>query len=198
MNLTHQVWPTILDRIKWNSKPPSPPNQGWSPREGQKTRHFPILDFGGGGGGEGGSRFSIYFAQDCSPEKTVCRYFATPLMIFIKKLNHYWIMQFMAKSRTVIRLSLDLLREEISRNNTFNLIYDLSSLSTPFRKWKRKEMKDRKYYKRCYVSTVFSVFSIIFSYTVYTNPKNKTKQTTTQTNKQTNKQTIIVCTISSC
>ena len=113
-------------------------------------------------------------------------------MIFIKKLNHYWIMQFMAKSRTVIRLSLDLLREEISRNNTFNLIYDLSSLSTPFRKWKRKEMKDRKYYKRCYVSTVFSVFSIIFSYTVYTNPKNKTKQTTTQTNKQTNKQLLFV------
>ena len=53
-------------------------------------------------------------------------------------------------------------------------------------------MKDRKYYKRCYVSTVFSVFSIIFSYTVYTNPKNKTKQTTTQTNKQTNKQLLFV------
>ena len=30
-----------------------------------KTRHFPILDLGGGGGeGEGGLRFSIYFVQD--------------------------------------------------------------------------------------------------------------------------------------
>ena len=129
-------------------------------------------------------------------------------MIFIKKLNH-WIMQFMAKSRTVISLSLDLLFEEISRNNTFNLIYDLSSLSTPFRKWKRKEMKDRKYYKRRYVfsltntsfeavidltlmlwsdiifgSNVFSFVLIIFSYTVYTTPKTKTKQTHKQTNKQ--------------
>ena len=29
-----------------------------------KTRHFPILDLGGEGGG--GPRFSIYFVQDCS------------------------------------------------------------------------------------------------------------------------------------
>ena len=28
-----------------------------------KTRYFPILDLGGRGGG---SRFSIYFVQDCS------------------------------------------------------------------------------------------------------------------------------------
>ena len=28
------------------------------------TRHFPILNLGGGG--EGRSRFSIYFVQDCS------------------------------------------------------------------------------------------------------------------------------------
>ena len=34
--------------------------------EGEKTRHFPILDLGGGGGG---SRFSIYFVQDCSPQE---------------------------------------------------------------------------------------------------------------------------------
>jgi len=38
--------PTILDRIKWNNKAPSPLNQGWS-RAKAKTRHFPILDFGG-------------------------------------------------------------------------------------------------------------------------------------------------------
>ena len=42
--------PTILDKIKWNSKPPSPPNQGWSRAKGKPTRHFPILDLGGGGG----------------------------------------------------------------------------------------------------------------------------------------------------
>ena len=39
---------TILNRIKWNSKPPSPPKQGWS-RAKAKTRHFPILDLGGRG-----------------------------------------------------------------------------------------------------------------------------------------------------
>ena len=40
---------TILDKVKWNSKPPSTPNQGWS-RAKAKTRHFPILDLGGEGG----------------------------------------------------------------------------------------------------------------------------------------------------
>ena len=43
---------TILDKIKWNSKPPSPPPQ--IKDEGArraKTHHFPILDLGGGGGG---------------------------------------------------------------------------------------------------------------------------------------------------
>ena len=42
--------PAFLDRIKWNSKPPSPPNQGWSSAKA-KTRQFPILDWGGGEGG---------------------------------------------------------------------------------------------------------------------------------------------------
>ena len=56
------LWkPTILDKIKWNSKPPSPPNQGWSGAKG-KNVPFSHLWFGG----EGGSRFSIYFVQDCS------------------------------------------------------------------------------------------------------------------------------------
>ena len=45
---------TILDKIKWNRKPPSPPNQGWSCAKGKKPRHFPILDLGGGGGGAEG------------------------------------------------------------------------------------------------------------------------------------------------
>ena len=54
---------TILDRIKWNSKPPSLPNQGWS-RAKAKRCHFPILDLGGRG-----YKFSIYFVQDCSAFK---------------------------------------------------------------------------------------------------------------------------------
>ena len=53
----------ILDKIKWNSKPLSPPNQGWSHTKG-KNAPFSHPWFGGGGGG-GGSRFSVYFVQDC-------------------------------------------------------------------------------------------------------------------------------------
>ena len=53
---------TILDKIKWNSKPPSPQIKDEAAGRA-KTRHFPILDLGEGGGG---SRFSIYFVQDCS------------------------------------------------------------------------------------------------------------------------------------
>ena len=41
------VHATILDEIKWNSKPPFPPNQGCSCTKA-KTRHFPIFDLGGG------------------------------------------------------------------------------------------------------------------------------------------------------
>ena len=52
--------PTILDRVKWNSKPPSPLNQGWS-RTKVKTGHFPILDFGG----KAGINFSSMLSQDC-------------------------------------------------------------------------------------------------------------------------------------
>ena len=51
--------PTILDKVKWNSKPPSPPNQGWSRAKG-KNAPFSHPWFGE----SGGSRFSIYFAQD--------------------------------------------------------------------------------------------------------------------------------------
>ena len=48
---------TILDKIKWNRKPPSPPNRA-------KVKNAPCSDpwFGG----DGWSRFSIYFVQDCS------------------------------------------------------------------------------------------------------------------------------------
>ena len=52
---------TILDKIKWKSKSPFPQIKDEGARR-TKTRHFPILDLGGG---EGGSRFSIYFVQDC-------------------------------------------------------------------------------------------------------------------------------------
>ena len=51
---------TILNKIKWNSKPPTPQIKDEAARRA-KTRHFPILDLGGGG-----SRFSIYFVQDCN------------------------------------------------------------------------------------------------------------------------------------
>ena len=56
---------TILDKIKWNSKPPSPPKKIKDEAARRaKTRHFRILDLGGGAGGR--SRFSIYFVQDCT------------------------------------------------------------------------------------------------------------------------------------
>ena len=43
---------TILDKIKWNSKPPYPQIKDEAARRA-KTRHFPILDLGGGEGGLG-------------------------------------------------------------------------------------------------------------------------------------------------
>ena len=62
--------PTILNRIKWNSKPPSPQIKDEAQRKGKRVI-FPSSIFfwgggGGGGGGEGGFKFSIYFVQDCS------------------------------------------------------------------------------------------------------------------------------------
>ena len=43
---------TILDKIEWNSKPPSPPPPQIKDEAARraKTRHFPILDLGGRGG----------------------------------------------------------------------------------------------------------------------------------------------------
>ena len=57
---------TILDKINWNSKPPSPPPPQIKDEATRraKTRHFPIFVLGGGGSG-----FSIYFVQDCSSAK---------------------------------------------------------------------------------------------------------------------------------
>ena len=60
---------TILDKIKWNRKPPSPHEAA----RRAKTRDFPILDLGGGGGV---SRFPIYFVQDCSWGPHSARVFA--------------------------------------------------------------------------------------------------------------------------
>ena len=45
--------PAVLDKIKWNSKPHSPPPLPQGKDEGArraKTHHFPILDLGGRGG----------------------------------------------------------------------------------------------------------------------------------------------------
>ena len=53
---------TILDKIKWNSKPPTlPPKSRMKPRKSQKAP-FSHPWFGGRG-----FRFSIYFVQGCSP-----------------------------------------------------------------------------------------------------------------------------------
>ena len=48
-NFRHNAASTILDKIKWNSKPPSPPNQGWSRAKG-KNAPFSHPWFGGRGG----------------------------------------------------------------------------------------------------------------------------------------------------
>ena len=61
--LVYSHIPTILDKMKWNSKPPSPPPLPQINDEAaQKSKRaiFPSLIWGGG------SRFSIYFVQDCS------------------------------------------------------------------------------------------------------------------------------------
>ena len=44
---------SILDKIKWNSKPPSPPNQGWSRAKGKNAPFFHPWFGGEGGGGLG-------------------------------------------------------------------------------------------------------------------------------------------------
>ena len=41
---------TILDKIKWNSNPPTPQIKDEAAQRA-KTPHFPILDLGGGEGG---------------------------------------------------------------------------------------------------------------------------------------------------
>ena len=54
--LTNKSVTTILDKIKWNSKPPSPQIKPQIKDEAVrrvKTRHFPILDLGERGGGLG-------------------------------------------------------------------------------------------------------------------------------------------------
>ena len=53
-----------LGQNKMEQQTPIPPQIKDEAARRPKTRHFPILDFGGRGGG--GSRFSIYFVQDCS------------------------------------------------------------------------------------------------------------------------------------
>ena len=53
-----------LDRIKWNSKPPSPPPPQIKDEAAQKRKR-PIFSSLIGGRG-GGYKFPIYFVQDCS------------------------------------------------------------------------------------------------------------------------------------
>ena len=89
---------TILDKIKWNRKPPSPPNQGWSCAKGKKPRHFPILDLGGG---EGWSRFFIYFVQDCSWAPHSGRVFALWTSKWPPSERDLWLLQFLVLSSLV-------------------------------------------------------------------------------------------------
>ena len=57
----HSVGTAILDRIKWNSKPPSPPLKSrMKPRKSPNARFFYIIDL------DGEYKFAIYFVQDCS------------------------------------------------------------------------------------------------------------------------------------
>ena len=42
---------TILEKIKWTSNPPPPPQIKDEAAQRAKTRHFPILDLEGGGEG---------------------------------------------------------------------------------------------------------------------------------------------------
>ena len=55
---------TILERIKWNSKPPFPPQSKDEATQKPKGAIFPTLIWGGGWGG-GGCKCPIYFVQDC-------------------------------------------------------------------------------------------------------------------------------------
>ena len=54
---------TILGKIKWNSKPPSPPKSRMRPREGQKRAIFPSLIWVGRGGGGGGLGFPFILSK---------------------------------------------------------------------------------------------------------------------------------------
>ena len=144
-----------------------------------------------------------------SPEKTVCRYFATPLMIFIKQLNH-WIMQFMAKSRTVY-LSLDLLQyarkfQETTLSTWFMIfpVYQHPSESGKEKRWETGSIiKDAMFFRKlillrsCYwfnidvmvwyylwFKCIFLCFNHIQLYCFYHHEKQN--KTNTQTNKQTN------------
>ena len=47
---------------KMEQQTPIPPNQGWS-RAKAKTRHFPIRDFGGGGGSGGSINFPFILSK---------------------------------------------------------------------------------------------------------------------------------------
>ena len=59
------IEPTVLDRLKWNSKPPSPPRPRQSrmkPSEGHKRAVSHLWFFGGGGEGRGGLGFPFILA----------------------------------------------------------------------------------------------------------------------------------------
>ena len=85
---------TILEKIKWNSKPPSPSNQGWScaPDEG-KNAPFSHPWFGGGGRG-GGLGFPFILSKIVRRRLVACELDADSLLAgkLLIKLNLAYIL----------------------------------------------------------------------------------------------------------
>ena len=88
---------TILDKIKWNRKPPSPPNQGWSCAKGKKPRHFPILDLGG----RGGLGFPFILSKIVAEVPTPDGFFALWTSKWPPSERDLWILQFLVLSSLV-------------------------------------------------------------------------------------------------
>ena len=86
-----------LGQNKMKQKTPIPPKSRMKLREGQKTAPFSHPWFGG----EGWSRFSIYFVQDCSWGPHSGRVFALWTSKWPPSERDLWILQFLVLSSLV-------------------------------------------------------------------------------------------------
>ena len=68
---------TILDKIKWNSKPQSPLQIKDEAAWRAKTRHFPIHDLGG----RGGLGFPFILSKIVATVASVVRFYEQPALI---------------------------------------------------------------------------------------------------------------------